>query len=406
MLQKYLLYLLLFCVPFSLFAQEKRLELSTIVEYALTKSLKAKFIDNQNSEQEASAVNTELLSNPDLGIEYRAPTDYKTTRGANEYQISLSQPLKLSNFGLREKVAKAIREAASVDKKRGLFELSQNIAIVFAKAWGSQELVNTLTQAQIRLKNKSAFVKESMQKGLLGDGDNEIFLAETERIATEALGAKAILKNNLKDLINVSSYQSNINLLAKPSLGEALTVNKVLDISKDSEITPINRAKILLTLAQKQAELANKDKYQSFSPSLFYERTGDNVGRLGFGISFNLPIFNQNNAERILKNAQEDYAKEQNSYYSSNGFKNEINFLVESYSTYRQQAIDFEQKVVFRFQKALTLLEAQYESGKGNIMQVWQSQRELTNVKQRAIELWIQAFLVKSELSILTGVQL
>ena len=94
---------------------------------ALEKSPLVPALDNEYAARLAEAVEVELFPNPELGVGVNVPVDWKDSRGDNELELSLSQPLRLSYFGTRKAVSELIQKSASSEQKAAVFKLLKEV---------------------------------------------------------------------------------------------------------------------------------------------------------------------------------------------------------------------------------------------------------------------------------------
>ena len=127
---------------------------------------------------------------------------------------------------------------------------------------------------------------------------------------------------------------------------------------------------------------------------------------IAVGVQLDLPFFNRNEPEILRRQGEANAARAQSSYARSDAFREEIALFLQSLEALQKQAETFENDVVPTLLRALRSYDEQFTAGTGTILSVWQAQRELSNAKLEALQLWTRFFSSRSDLSILTGQQL
>jgi len=172
---------------------EVRLSLESFRAYALANSPLVAEIDRDYATQVAKAIETELLTNPELSGFQTWTRMY--VDGANDPQseVSLSQPIRLSNFGKRDKVAELLRKAGDTEKNIKLLEFSQNNTVNYVRLYSLQETVRVLQLAERDAGTKLETVRKHVREGLLSQGSEALFQGEKARLEAQRAGAQAEL---------------------------------------------------------------------------------------------------------------------------------------------------------------------------------------------------------------------
>lgn len=382
------------------------LSLEQVKALALEKSPLVKQIDADFSKRVADSIEVTLLPNPEFSSEVRVPVAHSGARGDNEVDVSLAQPFRLSHFGLRREVSRLIEIAATSEQKAAILELTQSATLSYIKLWALQQKHSFLEEAKRRAERKAKAMKEAAVKGLLGAGDEKFFMAEERKIAAQLIGVDADIAVSVAELIRLTGCDIKNAKTLKPAIDTLQSVDDLLRKAHESTISIIGRANLLVHVADKQYQLADKDTFPALTPRLAYEHTDDEIDRIGVGISIPLPFSDRNQSERKSRLAELNAARAKATYANSKTFREEISSLRRSVDASLKQAVIYENEVVPAFRDALKAHEHQFEAGQGTILQVWQTQRELNNSQEQSLELWVKAFAARAQLSILIGEEL
>ncbi len=379
------------------------LSLEQLKVISFEKSPLVRQIDADFSKKLAESIAVDLLPNPELNSEFRVPLNSSGEKGDNEVDLSIVQPFKLSHFGLRAEVSKLMENAASSEQKAAILELTESLTLSYVKLWALQQKQTFLQEAKQRAERKAKAVKEAAVKGLLGAGDEKLFVAEERKISAQLIGVDADTEAAIAELSKISGFHlKNIKVL-KPIVETPLAIEELLRLAKESPIGIITRTKLLAKVAERQYQLAEKDTFPTLAPRLVYEHKDDQTDSIGMGISIPLPFSDWNQSEKISRLGELNAANAKTDYVNSKTFEEEISSLRRNLESSIKQAVIYETEVVPAFHDALQFHERQFEAGQGTIIQVWQTQRELNNSQEQALEFWVKVFTAKVQLSIVVG---
>lgn len=378
------------------------LSLDSVLSDALENSPRYRELLATVAEKRQAAGITDTLPNPELDGEIRAITGSRNGSD-NEYEITLSQPLKLSYLGLRSSVSELLEQSATIEERNSLLELTQSIKLVFAKVWAEQEKERQLSDARERAQTIYRSVELSAKQGAIARGEHKLIQAELERVEAELGGIQADLSRSRAELIRLSGSAIGDAKLKRPLLAALPDRENVLKSFDQSRLPLQKRLDLLAKVAEKQADLARRDSYPGFAPRIGFEHTEDGDDRIIGGISIELPLFDRNQGERIKMNAASNAARSWARYAKSGALREELASLLTAIHASAEQAKKYEDRVVPLLRESLTAYTEQLRAGQGVVFQIWETQRELTEASDRSLELWLKVLAMRSELSILIG---
>lgn len=382
-------------------AEDRQVSLDDVLKTALEKSPELGRINSMLAERLGEAEETRVKQNPSLGTELRVPADGRS--GDKEYEAKVYQPLRVSDFGFRSSLSALIRESASIEEKLALVEFTQSLSLTYAKAWAVQERRSILASSQERAKGILNNVHDIAGKGFLPEGDVAVFEGEVSLLSAEMVGADADRKRAVAELIQASGMELWSARLLPPPVPRLPPDEEVLRQAEQNALPVQQRADILARVARKQVELARLDGFPRFSPGVGYETTNDGGHQVVIGFSIDLPIFDRNQAARIRSLGAENAATRLREQATSGRLAEQARLLQEAAAGLADQRRRFEKEVVPAREKATKAYRKQFDAGQGTAFQVWQAQRELTDVKLRALDLWLQEQAVLTQLGILLG---
>lgn len=370
-----------------------------VIEFALANSPEVKAIEANQAAVRAEGIALGTLSNPQLDGEYRYPTSSAGRARANEAGASLSQPLRLSNFGARQRVNALIQSSADADRAMAVLALSQEIRLLYTKGWVLSERQLQLESTRKKAAGVSRYIEQAVGRGLFGKGEGAGFRAEERRLAAELVGVGADLERVRADLTRKTAMTFDAVAFKRPEWTEV-----TLPVAGGGAELPVQkRAELLTKLAEEHNRLARLDRFPRFSPRLVYARTNDGFDYAGVGLSIELPVFDANRAERTRREAEAGAARAAKTYFAGDSFASEVSHLVNAVRATSEQARMYEREVSPQFEEALRTYDERLRAGQAALPQIWQTLQALSGSRDTGLELQVKAATARAELSVMVG---
>jgi outer membrane protein TolC len=382
---------------------EQELTLAAFRAFALHKSPLVAEIDRVYAEELATAFETEVLSNPELQVE-QTYTRMKLGGDSDpQSQVSLGQAIRLSNFGSRERVASLIRKSADLQLRARLLELTQILIVQFRTLFVLQQSEKIILNAEQRAAKKVAQIRDAVNKGLLSQGDEQLFEGEKYRLQAQRKGVSARIATLQSEL--AKSTGSTCLVLAKGEEAHQEIASEIILLEKahKNELSEASRLNLLTSLAQEETRLAELDAFPQITPRLVYQHTNDGGDFIGAGITIPLPFWNRNQAQKMRSTAGQKVAETRSNFHSNQGLEAQIRNLRRATLSTQEQSDLFTKKVIPSFEAALRSQERLYAEGKENVLQVWQTLRTFNEAQTQGLLLWLEAVSARVQLSILIG---
>ena len=360
-------------------------------------------IDSSFSEDLAKAIETETLHNPELQADLLFTRQELGGDNDTQVQVSLGQPVRISDFGKRSRVSELLRKSADIQKRAKLLEYTQRISLQFRTVAAYQEIERVLRSAEKRASDKVRLIKEGVKKGLLSQGEELLFEGEMYRLQAQAKGVAstiAALQNELTKSIGLKCFTAAASVV--PS-GELPSEEALLEAARRSAISESARAEALSELAAEQSRLAELDAVPVLAPRVIYEHTDNGGEYVGAGITMPLPFWNRNQAERTRALSEQRKADLKVRLLRAGGLEEQISNLRRAAASADEQARIYSAKVLPAFEGTLRSQEKLYGEGKGNVLQVWQTLRAFNEVQTQGVQLQLEAASARIQLAILVG---
>jgi outer membrane protein TolC len=382
-------------------------ELKTTLEefraHALAHSPLVADIDREYALQVAKAIDTKLWANPELSAEETWTRMY--IGGANDPQssVTLSQPMKLSNFGKRDKVAELLQKAGDTEKNIKLLEFAQQTNVNFVRLFALQETVRFLQLAEQDAAKKVSTVRKQVREGLISQGSEALLEGEKFRLEAQRVGAEASLAALQSELAMALGTTCAVIATRQPQFQKIPTATNLLEKARSSRISEKARLDIIQELAAEQVRLAELDIFPSVSPRVVYQHTNDGGDFVGAGITIPLPVWNRNQAERTRAAAEQDVARRKANLINQGGLELQISSTHAAAVSSERQVEIYTRQAEVSFKAALEAEERAYASGRGSVLEVWQTFRALNEAQLTGLSLRQQAAMARARLSILVG---
>lgn len=371
--------------------------------YALAHSPHVAEIDRGFALEVAKAFDTEVLANPELSAEQTYTRMYLGGDDSPQTNVALSQPLRLSNFGKRGRVADLIRNVGDVEKRGRLLEFSQKLLIEYTNLFVLQETERILTESIAVAAQKAAVVTRGVSQGLLSQGTSALFEGEKYRLEAQRDGVSASIALLQSEIALVLGTQCRVVADKMAVLPTLPSQEGLVGKAKGSALSVPSRNALLRSLVREQVKLAELDAYPMISPRAVYQHTNDGGDFVGFGFTVPLPLFNRNQGDRIRTSAEERFVGARDRFFTEGGIDVQVTTVRSAASSLQRQVDTYRAKVVPAFETALKGEERLFSHGQGSVLSVWQTFRALNEARLSHLALVLQAVSTRTQLSILVG---
>jgi hypothetical protein len=371
--------------------------------YALVHSPQVAEIDRGFAQEMARAFETEVLANPEVSADQAYTRMYIGGADSPNTNVALSQPLRLSNFGKRGRVADLIRNFGDVEKRGRLLEFSQKLVVEHTNLYVLQETERTLTEAIGVASQKTALAARGVSQGLLSEGTGALFEGEKYRLEAQRDGVMASIALVQSEVALLIGTQCRVVAQKGASLAALPSAEVLIERAKQSALSVASRNTLLRSLVREQVKLAELDAIPMISPRAVYQHTNDGGDFVGFGVTMPLPFFNRNQGERMRSAAEERFVESRNTFFTEGGIELQVRSIRAAANSLQRQVDTYRAKVVPAFESALKGEQRLFSYGQGSVLSVWQTFRALNEARLSYLGLISQAVSTRAQLSILVG---
>lgn len=375
------------------------LTLPQVVAASLRSSPNVAVIDRELAARIADALAAEARLNPEVETFIR----YGFERERIGFEVELGVPFRGSDFGARAVYGTALRAAGDVEQKAALFAVAAEAASLYVSLWAAQERAVLAQQAAMQAQSIEAEVRRLERDPRRPASELRLFSGEAERqrlvfdtLETERLDVAATLAL-------ASDLPIETALIAAPFDTPLQPIETLLAKARE---TDWNRrvAEASLRLADRRLAVARRDSGPTVTPRIRYERTIDGDNEIGVGVALPFPLFDRNQAEIARALADQNAAARQIRFIDERGLDSTIRAAHQRAARYEASARAFDQTVLPAFERNLALVRAQFERGQASLLEIWQLQQSLFEVRREALEARIAAFEARVDLQRAVGI--
>lgn len=375
--------------------------LDEVMNIALQHSPLVARVGAEVAAQRAIGMEIQARENPTVDSEIRWPSPKGDDADANEVTVAVSQPLRLSDFGVRERVNGLIQAAASAEERSEILALAQRVRLAYVRACALERRAREAAQYAETTARIQSGVKRSSDAGLTSNGEELLFLAEVAKARLEVKAVEVNLKRARAELSKIAGYPITATLGRPPH--RSLPDLEVL-LEEGAKFPVHERAELARKLANEQVRQAELDSYGTIVPRLVYERTNERADYFGVGISVELPVNNRSAGERVRASAEGRAAEKQTAYLSGDAYRHEVAALLDELRLSSEAIVSYEEEILPALTRAAANEEQLYTAGKSTTTRLWQILAALSEAQIEVVRRAVQLALDQGELTALTGV--
>ena len=387
-------------------AAGEEIALAELRARALAESPVVREIDARLAAELAEAIEARQRLNPELSGEFRAPVAWTEERGEVEFGAGLIQPLRLSDGALRREVAAALERAASSEQRLALLQLSVAISREYARLWAATEEEQILRGEAAVAERQIRVVREAAARGVGSRLELQLLEAEAALAEGQLLGARGIEAALRAQLMEQTGVRLDTQELVRPVLAPLPPLETLLAAARESSLGAPARLRLASEAAASRARLVERDRFGPVAPALLYERSDSDTHRVGLGVTLELPFFDRNEGARAREEAAAAAARAKLRYVHDGVLEQEISLRHKAATLADAQRKLFGERVIPALERALRLQTDQQAAGQASAVDSWRIRRDLNSARREALRRWVEAWEIRSELSLLVGAEL
>ena len=349
----------------------------------------------------ATAIETEVKLNPSVALS-RGVVIAPENRG-NTYSFELEQPLRPSDFGLRDLYADALRVTANLEQQVDVIRILSDTAVNYYRLWALQEREAILGDAR----KEAALVVESLAQQLAAGQGNisqqSIFQAETARFGAELLAVRGERAGAQAELQRATGLAFRELRLERPNFAP---VPSTFALTQFAESRSGVRRIILArrSAAARGLDVAMADRFPEFGPGIMYSYNSlDKEAEVAFTISARLPLWDQNQGPIIRARGALDAANLEWAAYDRVSLDRLIEGRRQQVLNLEARANAYRDEVIPAYRTAYDASLAQFRAGQATTLQLFEVQRSRIESQEKALDYAVEALSARSQLEQLIG---
>jgi len=348
----------------------------------------------------ADALETTTRDNPEVQLDLVQAEG----GGATAASLEITQLLKVSSFRSRPAYAAALRAQADAEQKAAVLTVLNTVTAQYSQAWLLQEreqYLKTLIDTATRI---AKVAKAASNRGELAASELSLLEAQNAELEQEILRLQTDRESLMDELERLTQLQ-DISRFAAP---EETPIPGDITVILNTASRAVNAQSILqrqLSAANARLRVAREDAaYPEFAPRLLWDRTfDDQEDALGIGVAVRVPLWNRNDAE--VARARAEVA-------ASRTALDRLSLDAQLIARHKralalaQQADAYRRDILPRYQHSFELTERMWQSGQTGLLPLWQIQRDMLTVHEKALAISAEALTARLDLEAAMGAKI
>lgn len=361
-------------------------------------------IEAARAERDAAA--RVLRYNPTLSA--AAGPRYGGDSSTVDLGVELSQPIEIA--GQRGKRLEAA-EAALRTTQRRADELRADVAIQVSAAFfgtlAAEDRVRAAERAVDYARQSSTAARERFEAGAATQIDVNAALVDLGRSQRELLAARQARLQARAELALLLALTSDAELELSGTLEEGTTSSADVPARDEAVRAALTRrpdllaARAALERARAEASLARREGFPTPSLGVSVEREADEQIVQGL-LSFELPVFERNQAARGVTNARVTQAETALAALERRA-EREVDLALQRLATAREVVAAFQKGINAAAEDNVTLVQEGYRAGKLDLYQLLLIQRDALEARRGYLDALEELANARAQLTRVTG---
>jgi len=378
---------------------ESVMTLDKALKLVLNRSPLVKEVESSFLIRAAESQDVRRLNNPKLELSYGSVTTNNTD--GEEIEFSLEQPIRLSDLSARTRLSRVMQEVNNFEQQKQLLDLFVEVKHAYARTWILNQRKRVLQKSLSQIASLTKMFSSGSQLGAYGKGELSLVRAEIAKLKAELLGIDAAILVSSSELTRLVGASIDHASLKAPEIDVLTNLETIQDKLSSGSSKLQQRIRLLSKVAERESSVASSDSFPELRPKLFYSKTDDGLDIFGVGVSFDLPVFDQNSTQRSKSNASLNLAKSNQQYFASPEFVESVMNIARAFNLKKAQLEIYENDVLPSLQKSFTIFEKQTSSGGGDAFKLWQVLNEYIDTHEEYSKMWTETLSERSRLEVL-----
>lgn len=388
MIARHIILMALIILSSSIRAQSLTLE--EVLEKSLAKNNGVHLAEQNHAETLAESLAIETRENPEIS----AQLSQNTTENNTGITLEISQPLKRSHWsGARTAYAKALTEAADIQKRHEIFQVVLETTSIYIQVWQKQEQKKRYESYANEAKKIKVLIQKASLQGQASQAALALFSTDELKFKTDAHKIGAQLQQIHHTLSRLIGHHTASNQLIQPSFSFIPNDRQKMLIFAESKANLRQLIQTQKQVTKARLRTAQEDaSFPEIAPRIEYARDSDGQGSYyGIGFSLKVPLWDQNNAERKRVYAAESYYQKAQDLEESWPLSERIATLADSAERLQKSAASYQKEIMKGYRQAYELTRQMFLQGQTDALSVWQVREKLLLSENEALETIVEA---------------
>lgn len=385
-------------------ADSAQITFETIKALAIRNSPRIAEIKAASVSLQGEGLETRALPNPSLDGKGEWPVGSEKNGRDTEYEISLSQPLRVGDVsGQRNRTAKTFERISKAQYSSETRMFISELLVRFATAAAREEMSRQVAKVHRTIESALSRTERSNTGHLLAGSVRELLGVERALIAGSENKLAAMSATSRGELIKFLGASLPDGRFVLPPLSAPPRFEDFFNSFKESDSNEIARARLQAALAIERDSLVRQDRVGEITPRAIYRRSDDGADFFGFGLELPLPIWGGGKGERSARQAVAESAASARSFMESEAFQEYLKELLSAYSSSRQHVLNLRDKTLLKLERAIGLAAEEVQGGQSELQRLLDLGERYRVLSEDGITTYLNALRLQQELTILSG---
>ena len=385
-------------------AESSQIPFETVKELAMRNSPRIAEIRAASVSVQAEGLETKALPSPSLDGKGEWPIGSEKNGRDTEYEISLSQPLRVGDLsGQRHQTAQAFERISKAQDSLETREFLAELLVRFAAVAAREEIYSHVIRVHREIEGALSRAQTINTGAVLAGSVKELLGVERAIISGAENEISSALASSRAELIKfIGAPLPNGRFLA-PQLKAPQGIEDFLRSFKENNANEIVRVRLQAALAIERDALARQDRLGDITPRAIYRRSDDGADFFGFGLQIPLPVWGAGRGERSLRRASAESATSSRSFLESTAFEEYIKEQYSAYTSSRQHVLALRDKTLPTLERAISLAANEVQGGQSELQRLADLGEKFRALSADGLAAYLNTLRLQQELMILSG---
>lgn len=366
-------------------AEKPAIGLGAYVQSVLQGGPGAARIGAEIATQRAEGIEAAQIQNPELQVDITAA---RSGGAGREVEMEFEQPLRGSDFGMRNGYAGAVHASLGPERKARLLDLSHEAVRAYAELWGIQERIALIDRLVSDAGRQTKAVEEAAAQGLADAAETQILTTEAAELKLQKESLEAQRKTALASFVKLAGLRYADYKLDSPKLPSLPDSAAALLASAEGETSVRAILEGRSNVAERRLAVARADgALPGFAPRAVLSRDiSSDSSAFKLGARVVLPVWSQNQGEILRARASFDEADSALRSLAANDYPAVLSSAWRGAVDAKRIADRYRDTVLPGWRGVQKLTEGKLRLGQASVFDLWQARARLLEAETKNLE--------------------